>query len=111
MNTRTAAALASPDTACDAPNGTVDEVDEIDAVDEEFYALVYSDPQWLRAEFDAIVAADTWGCPPSSTLSSRGRADHPSGGVRPEQPEGTAPASRVLPSVRGRGARTRSPPG
>jgi hypothetical protein len=108
MNTLTAAALASPDTAWDAPN---DEVDAVDAVDEEFYALVYADPEWLRAEFDAILAADTWGSPPSSNPSSRGRADHPPRGVRPEQPEGTTAPNRLRPSVRGRGARTRSPPG
>lgn len=81
------------------------------AVDEEFYALVYSDPQWLRAEFDAIIGADSWDSPPPSNPSCHGGAELPARGVGPGQPRVATPRGLGGHTSRGRGARTRSPPG
>jgi len=115
MNTMSPAAPASPVAAGDVATGNIEELDAIDqvealdAVDEEFFALVYADPQWLRAEFDAIVAAD-WGSPPPEIPTPRGGAEHPARGVGPEHPRVTTPPSRGRYTIRDRGARTRSPP-
>ena len=117
MNTMSSAAPASPAAARDASAGNIDQIDQIDqiddidTVDEAFYALVYSDPQWLRAEFDAIIAADSWGSTPPSIPSPHGGAE------RPERGDGLEPSTVTMPrglgghTSRGRGARTRSPPG
>lgn len=83
---------------------------EVDAVDEQFTALVYSDTEWLRAEFDAIVAAEDWGSPPSPVTPSRGRAEGHSRAGRPENPTVTTALGRARQGRRRRTARTRSPP-
>ena len=120
MSTMSSAAPASPAAAGHVVTGNIDltdqtdqidQIDHIDTVDEEFYALVYSDPQWLRAEFDAIIAADSWGSTPPSIPSPHGGAE------RPERGDGLEPSKVTMPrglgghTSRGRGARTRSPPG
>ena len=116
MNTMSSAAPASPAAAGDAGAGKIDQIDQIDqiddidTVDEEFYALVYSDPQWLRAEFDAIIAADSWGSTPPSIPSPHGGAERPERGDGPEPSTVTTPRGLCGHTNRGRGARTRSPP-
>ena len=40
-------------------------------IDDEFLALMCSDEEWLRAEFDAIVAAE-WGTPPQRRRPDEG---------------------------------------
>ena len=52
------------------------------AIDEEFLALMCSDEEWLRAEFDAIIASE-WGTPPrrrrpdEDVSRTKGRRDRP----------------------------------
>jgi len=110
MNTMSSAAPASPVAARDVATGNIDQIDQIDAVDEAFYALVYSDPQWLRAEFEAIVAADSSGSTPPSIPSPHGGAEHPERGHGPEPSKVTTRHGLGGHTIRGRGARTRSPP-
>ena len=109
MNTMSSAAPASPAAAEHVATGNIDQIDD-DTVDEEFYALVYSDPQWLRAEFDAIIAADSWGSTPPSIPSPHGGAERPERGDGPEPTTVTTPRGLCGHTNRGRGARTRSPP-
>ena len=113
MNTMSSAAPASPAAAGLVATGNIDQIDQIDqidTVDEAFYALVYSDPQWLRAEFDAIIAADSWGSTPPPTPCPHRGAEHPGRGDEPEPSTVTTPPGRGGHTNRGRGARTRSPP-
>jgi len=109
MNTMSSAAPASPAAAEHVATGNIDTVDDIDTVD-AFYALVYSDPQWLRAEFDAIIAADSWGSTPPPTPCPHRGAEHPGRGDGPEPSTVTTPRDLCGHTNRGRGARTRSPP-
>ena len=89
----------------------VDEVVEVDDVDEEFVTLVYSDPEWLRAEFDAIIAA-AWSSPPPPPPARDKGADKPPGRPQPvpsPSPRGRCRAGSVA-CPRDRGPQTRSPP-
>ncbi|HEV7146547.1 MAG TPA: hypothetical protein VGN48_06060 [Pedococcus sp.] len=89
----------------------VDEVVEVDDVDEEFVTLVYSDPEWLRAEFDAIIAA-AWSSPPPPPPARDKGADKPPDRPQPvpsPPPRGRWRAGSVA-CPRDRGAQTRSPP-
>jgi len=102
--TATATAVTSPGAVPDAAAGRVDDVDA------EFLALIYSDADLLRAEFEEIIAAAS-SSPPPSDPTPRRDAEPPPDRTIPHPP----PASgRVLPTVvagvRDRGARTRSPP-
>jgi len=116
MNTMSSAAPASPATAGHVVTGNIDQIDQIDdiddidTVDDAFYALLYSDPQWLRAEFDAIIAADSWGRTPPPTPCPHRGAEHPGRGDGPEPSTVTTPRGLCGHTNRGRGARTRSPP-
>jgi len=110
MNKMSSASPASPAVAGDAGDGNINQIDGIDTVDEAFYALVYSDPQWLRAEFDAIIAADSWGRTPPPTPCPHRGAEHPGRGDGPEPSTVTTPRDLCGHTNRGRGARTRSPP-
>ena len=119
MSTMSSAAPASPAAAGHVVTGNIDQtdqidqidqIDDIDAVDDAFYALVYSDPQWLRAEFDAIIAADSWGSTPPPTPCPHRGAEHPGRGDGPEPTTVTTPRGLCGHTNRGRGARTRSPP-
>jgi hypothetical protein len=103
MVTDDSAVLASPASVPDAAR-------QVDNIDEEFFALIYSDEELLRAEFDALMAAE-WSSPPPPT-AARGRgAERPSRRARPDLPkiQGSCPAAAVT-GVRGPGVRTRSPP-
>ena len=88
----------------------VDEVGAVDTVDEEFLALVCSDPEWLRAEFDAIVA-ESWDVPPPDPSRPCGGAGDWQGRVGWHSPLGAVvPAGSPHPWA-DRTGRTRSPPG
>ena len=86
------------------------DVRQVDDVDSEFFALIYSDPELLRDEFEELVAAAWSGRPPPTAEPGRGFGQPPGrpkvarrfdGGSRPAGPVGRA---------RDRGGRTRSPP-
>jgi len=86
------------------------DVRQVDDVDAEFFALIYSDPELLRDEFEELVAAAGSGRPPPRGAPGRAFRQPPSGpkvarpfdgGGRPAGPVGRA---------RDRGGRTRSPP-
>ena len=81
----------------EGPGGTVDRV--VDGVDEQFLALVCSDPEWLRAEFDAIIAA-AWSSPPPAGPGSCRAATQPE---KPVGSSGPAPPEPVS------GPRSRGP--
>ena len=78
--------------------------------DEEFLSLVYSDSEFIRAEFDAIIAAG-WPDPPPAPPVPRGVAGPPVGSSAPST---LAYATRhdappTMPGV-SRQVRQRSPP-
>ena len=115
-NTVTTAALS---TATSSVTSTVvvaheaaadDDVRQVDDVDAEFFALIYSDPELLRDEFEALVAAAWSGRPPPTAAPGRGLG-HPAGRptVVPAFDGGGRPAGLVG-RAGDRGARTRSPP-
>ena|SRR6476620_9916383 len=113
MTTMSSAAPASPAEAGHVATGNIDlidDIDDIDTVDEAFYAVVYSDPQWLRAAFDAIIAADSWGSTPPPIPSPHPGVQHPERGDGPEPSTATTPRGLCGHTNRGRGARTRAPP-
>src|SRR6478735_3521863 len=104
LSAATSTVFVAHDAAADA------DVRQFDDVDAEFFALVYSDPELLRDEFEQLVAAAWSGRPPPLGAPGRGSeypADRPTvvpafdGGGQPTGPVGRA---------RDRGARTRSPP-
>jgi hypothetical protein len=78
-------------------------------VDEQFLALVCSDEDLLRAEFDAIIAAE-WPSPPANT-PAHGAADGRRGGGahRHQLARVAGPVARPHPGIGG-WARQRSPP-
>jgi hypothetical protein len=84
--------------------------DSTRTVDEQFLALICSEEDLLRAEFDAIIAAE-WPSPPTTT-PRRGAADQ-----RPTNDAHRGAAARIASPVTrprhpgiGEGARQRSPP-
>src|SRR6478735_7538010 len=104
LSAATSTVLVAHDAAADA------DVRQFDDVDSEFFALIYSDPELLRDEFEQLVASAWSGRPPPTAAPGRG-SEHPAdrppvvrafaGGGRPAGPVGGA---------RDGGARTRSPP-
>src|SRR4051794_39716445 len=86
------------------------DVRQLDDIEAEFLALIYSDPELLRDEFEELVAAAWSGRPPPTAAPGRG-SGHP-----PDRPtvlrglaDGRRPAAQVG-GARDGGARTRSPP-
>jgi hypothetical protein len=80
-------------------------------IDEQFVALICSDEELLRAEFDAIIAAD-WPSPPTDA-PGRGAADRRRGssaGPHRVAARVAGLASRPRHPGLGGGARQRSPP-
>jgi len=80
-------------------------------VDEQFLALMCSDEDLLRAEFDAIITAE-WPSPPPTTTPRRGAAHrHPASYTHRR---GGAPVAGAVPRQRHPGiggwVRQRSPP-
>ena len=102
MVTDTPAVPASPAPVPDA-------VRQVDNIDDQFFALIYSDEELLRDEFDALMAA-AWSSPPP-TPACRRDAERPPDRPRPDLPP-TLGGRRdgVLTRVRDSRARTRSPP-
>src|SRR6478752_6382391 len=103
LSAATSTVLVAHDAAADA------DVRQFDDVDAEFFALIYSDPELLRDEFEQLVAAAWSGRPP---MGAPGRAV----GQPPDRPKvarpfdvGGRPAGQVG-RARDRGGRTRSPP-
>ena len=78
------------------------EVDEVDTIDDEFFAMIYSDEELLRAEFDALMAA-AWPGPPTPARGPG--AEHPPDGPRSNRP----PVGGRLPRSVGAGRRTLAP--
>ena len=100
---------AVPDIILDPATGTLDALEMVNDIDDEFVALIYSDEELLRDEFDALMAA-AWTSPPPADARDRA-AEHP-----PESPRSYVPPMRGrLPVAVGAGcrtlvARTRAPP-
>jgi hypothetical protein len=104
MSSVTATILGAHDAPADA------DVRQVDDVDAEFFALVYSDPELLRDEFEALVAAAWPGRPPPIEAPGLGLGQPPGRPtVVPAFDGGGRPAG-VVGRARDRGARTRSPP-
>jgi hypothetical protein len=60
---------------------------ELDRVEADFAELICGDEEWVRAEFDAIVAAE-WGTPPPAPPPAPpGRDDRPPAWPGPDAPE------------------------
>jgi hypothetical protein len=83
--------------------------ERVDTVDEEFLALVCSDSEWLRAEFDAIIAA-AWSSPPPACPGNGQAATQPEKAVGSTSPAGPVRPRRSGYPVRDHADRTRSPP-
>jgi hypothetical protein len=92
------------------PDTGAPDVGQVDGLDEEFFALIYSDEEFLRDEFDALIAAAWSSRPPPTPAGGRG-AERPPDRPRPDLPP-TLGCRRdgVLTLVRDSRARTRSPP-
>ena len=80
------------------------------SVDEQFLDLLCSDEDLLRAEFDAIIAAE-WPTPPTDDPAGDGVAGHHQrpGGTRGDTRVAAVPITPRHPGVGGWG-RPRSPP-
>ena len=93
-----------------SPAAVPDAVRQFDNIDDQFFALIYSDEELLRQEFSEMIAA-AWSSPPPP-IAARGK-----GAERPPDPQrqhmtpiqGLCRAG-VVTNVRRRGVRTRSPP-
>jgi len=107
----TAALSAVKSTVVVAHDAATDaDVRQVDDVDSEFFALIYSDPELLRDEFEELVAAAWSGRPPPTAAPGRAFGQPP---IRPKVARpfdgGGRPAGPVA-GARDRGGRTRSPP-
>jgi hypothetical protein len=98
-----------PDTTRDAANHNANH----DAVKSEFAELVYADPAWLDAEFDAIMTANFGALVPSQCPPPMSPRSWP-GNTGPRQPRRTAHSGDRFPtevrSGRSSVRRERSPP-
>jgi hypothetical protein len=102
--TAPSAVVVVHDAAADA------DVRQVEDLDAEFFALVCSDEELLRAEFEAIVAA-AWSSPPPPDPTPGRRAEPPPGRAVPSPPPASGPVRpNLVPGVRDGGDRTRSPP-
>ena len=108
MSMAPSAAMSTVVVAHDAAADT--DVRQVEDIDAEFFALIYSDPELLRDEFEEMVAAAWFGRPPPTAEPGR------DSGYPPDRPTVVrAFAGRGRPAGQGggardRGARTRSPP-
>jgi len=83
---------------------------DVRQVDAEFFALIYSDPELLRDEFEELVAAAWSGRPPPTAEPGRG-SGHPPDRPTVDRPfAGGGRPARPVAGARECGARTRSPP-
>ena len=103
-----ASAAVVPDEALDPATAAPDGLEKVNSLDDEFLALIYSDEELLRDEFDALLAA-AWASPPPADARDRGSA-HPPENLRSDLPA----IGRLLLAVdagpRTATARTRAPP-
>jgi len=76
---------------------------------EQFLELLCADPDWVRAEFDAIMAAE-WPIPPSIGPRLGAVADQRPHPVAPVEPDFAAPACREGTPTGPASALQRSPP-
>jgi hypothetical protein len=78
-------------------------------IDEEFFALIYSDEDLLRNEFEELVGTAWSSRPPPTATPGRGAGRPPD---RPtiDRPPASGRRAWLVGWVRDRGARTRSPP-
>jgi len=74
-------------------------------VDDDFLFLIYADPDWLRAEFDAIIAA-AWRPAAPRPVNQGGAAHRPREPARPGTPHPLRSVDNVGTGLR----RQRSPP-
>jgi hypothetical protein len=104
-----ASSAAVPHAARDAGQDLGQDLGQVVNIDDEFFALIYSDEELLRDEFDALMAA-SWSGPPPSAAYGRG-AERPLDRPRPglSRTEGGR-RDRVCIRVRDSRVRTRSPP-
>jgi len=108
--TSTALSAATSTVVVERDAATDADARQVDDGDAEFFALIYSDPELLRNEFEELVAAAWSRRPPPRGAPGRAFGQPPGrpkvarpfdGGSRPAGPVGRA---------RERGGRTRSPP-
>lgn len=85
------------------------DVRPVEDIDAEFFALIYSDPELLRDEFEELVVAAWSGRPPPTAEPGRGSGPPDRSTVVPAFAGGGRPAGPVA-GARDRGARPRSPP-
>jgi hypothetical protein len=79
--------------------------------DVAFAEVICADPQWLRAEFGAMIAA-SFGEPPSPLRPAPPRVPPPSGIPAPPSRRPAPDPGAITPPAAGRGhGRQRSPPG
>ena len=84
--------------------------DSTRTVDEQFLDLICSDEDLLRAEFDAIIAAE-WPSPPTTTPRRGAAGERPTSGAhRGAGALGARPVTRPRHPGIGEWARQRSPP-
>jgi hypothetical protein len=79
-------------------------------IDDEFVALVYSDEELLRDEFDALIAAAWYGAPPPTAGHDEAAECRPDRVKHDLLPTGGDHRAAVVTAVRDHGARTRAPP-
>src|SRR5690349_18379499 len=79
--------------------------------DAAFAELICADPQWLDAEFDALIAA-SFGEPPAPPPPAPPRVPQSPGSTPPPSPDpASGPAAAASPAAAGPGhGRQRSPP-
>jgi hypothetical protein len=103
MVTSTIGLVGTPHGAVLEGNRLVEEVDE-------FLALVCSDEELLRAEFEAIVEAG-WSSPPPPDPTPGREAEPPPDRPVADRPPASGPVGpNLLTGAQDGGARTRSPP-
>jgi hypothetical protein len=78
---------------------------------EQFLELLCADPDWVRAEFDAIMAAEWPIPPPTGPRRGAGADQAPHRPASPVEPDGAAPARRDRMTPGSASALQRSPPG
>jgi hypothetical protein len=92
------------------PAAVPDAVRQVDNIDDQFFALIYSDEELLRQEFAEMIAA-AWSSPPPPIAARDRGAERPPERPRPHLNPIHGPCrAGVVTSARGRGIRTRSPP-
>ena len=100
----TSTVVVAHDAAADA------DVRPVEDIDAEFFALIYSDPELLRDEFEQLVAAAWSGRPPPRRAPGRGFGQPPDRPSIARPFDGGGRPAGLVGGARDRGGRTRSPP-